>query len=131
MADLTQPEQIRQWWTNEARIENAHLIVGWSGLGWEVELVTIHDPATHTVVWHCLRSNMQNTQAWEGTTISFVLTPQAAGTRVDFAQTGYRESPCRDVCVQGWAFFVGTSLKQYVETDRGIPYPHMQDTRHL
>jgi hypothetical protein len=81
------------------------------------------------VTWHCLRSNMQGTNAWEGTNISFKLSPVPGGTRIEFAQTGYRDSPCFETCVGGWAFFVGTSLKQYLETGKGIPYPEMQDTR--
>lgn len=69
---------------------------------------------------------MQNTNAWTGTTITFVLTPQAGGTHLDFAQNGYQASSCY-VCVQGWAFFVGTSLKQYIETGIGIPYPDIPE----
>src|SRR2546428_8984616 len=45
---------------------------------------------------------MQNTNAWEGTTITFTLTSQGTGTRVDFSQTGYRESPCSGVGVLRW-----------------------------
>jgi len=71
---------------------------------------------------------MQNTNAWEGTPITFTLTSQGTGTRVDFSQTGYRESPCYEVCNQGWVFFVGTSLKQYIETGKGTRYPEMLDT---
>ncbi|MBD7977897.1 MULTISPECIES: hypothetical protein [Pseudomonas] len=48
----------------------------------------IHGPGTQPLVWHCLRSYMQNTNAWKGTTITFVLTPQAGGTHLDFAN-GY------------------------------------------
>ncbi len=59
----------------------------------------------------------------------FTLTPETHCTRLDFAQRGYRESPCYDVCNQGWAYFLGTSFKQYIETGRGIPYPDMPDTR--
>ena len=125
---LMQEKHIQRWWTKEARVQDGKGVLGWSGYGWEVELEMAHDSATRKVVWQCLKSNMQNTNAWEGTTITFALTPQIAGTRIDFAQTGYRESPCYEVCWQGWAFFVGTSFKQYIETGKGIPYPEMQDT---
>ena len=124
---LMEAEQIQQWWTREARIEDGKLVVSWSGYGWEVMLEPEHDRASMTVLWKCIRSNMQNTAAWEGTLISFALKPEGAGTRIDFSQTGYRESPCYEVCVQGWAFSVGTSLKQYLETGAGIPYPEMLD----
>ncbi len=125
---LMQESHIQNWWTKEARVENDKGIVGWSGYGWEVELQMTRGGATGPVVWKCIRSNMQNTNAWEGTTMTFLLTPQGTGTRVEFSQTGYRESPCYEVCDQGWAFFVGTSLRQYIETGKGIPYPEILDT---
>jgi uncharacterized protein YndB with AHSA1/START domain len=125
---LMQEEAIRQWWTTEAGVRDGVGVMGWSGYGWEVELAMSYDPPVPEVTWRCTRSNMQNTSAWEGTTIRFALVPHGTGTRVEFSQTGYRESPCRDICNQGWAFFVGTSLKQYLETGRGIPYPEMLDT---
>jgi uncharacterized protein YndB with AHSA1/START domain len=125
---LMQEQHIQRWWTKEARVENGKGTLGWSSHGWEVELQMARDNAERTVVWQCIRSNMQDTHAWEGTTITFSLAPQATGTKVDLAQEGYRESPCYEVCSQGWEFFVGTSLKQYLETGKGVPYPEMLDT---
>jgi hypothetical protein len=125
---LLDPGQIRSWWSREARLDDGCLVVSWSGHGWEVALEPSWDARDHTVTWHCLRSNMQGTNAWEGTNISFKLGPVPGGTRIEFAQTGYRDSPCYETCVGGWAFFVGTSLKQFLETGKGIPYPDMQDT---
>jgi hypothetical protein len=128
LAALVTEEHIRNWWTKEARVVDGKGTFGWSGHGWGVDLDMDHDIAARRVVWKCTRSNMQNTDAWEGTTITFDLVPDDRGTRIDFAQTGYRSSPCFEVCDRGWAYFVGTSLKQYVETGKGIPYPEMQDT---
>ena len=125
---LTQVEHIEKWWTKEARVEDGKILAGRSGYGWEVELEMVRDSATRNVVWHCTKSNLQNTNAWEGTTITFPLTPLAVGTQVDFAQTGYRASPCYEVCVQGREFLLGKSLKKYVETGKGIPYPEVLDT---
>ncbi|MBJ6982161.1 SRPBCC domain-containing protein [Luteimonas sp. MC1572] len=129
MDALTKEEHIRNWWTKEVELADGKGRFGWSGHGWSVELDMEHDVTARRVRWTCTRSNMQDTHAWEGTTISFALAPENQGTRIAFAQTGYRESPCFDACEQGWAYFVGVSLKQYVETGKGIPYPEMQDTR--
>jgi hypothetical protein len=87
------------------------------------------NPATRTVTWTWTKSNMQHTNAWEGTTITFTLTPAQHHTQRDVAHTGYRESPCYEVCRQGWEYFIGTSLKQYLETGKGMPYPEVQDSR--
>jgi uncharacterized protein YndB with AHSA1/START domain len=127
MAALMQEEHIQEWWTKEARVEDGKEVFGWSEYGWTVELDMEQDTAMRTVAWKCTNSNMQNTHAWEGTTITFTLTPEKHGTLLDFVQTGYRESPCYKVCNQGWAFFVGTSFKQYIETGKGIPYPEIHD----
>jgi hypothetical protein len=87
------------------------------------------NPATRTVTWTCAKSDMQNTNAWEGTTITFTLPPVQHHTRLDVAHTGYRESPWYEVCGQGWEYCIGTSLKQYLETGKGMQYPEVQDSR--
>jgi uncharacterized protein YndB with AHSA1/START domain len=122
---LMRAEHIRRWWTTEASVDSGAGCFGWSRDGWEVELAMERDATSHMVTWVCTRSNMRDSNAWEGTTIGFTLTPDDSGqgTQVEFAQVGYRESECRFACEQSWAFFVGKSLKQYVETGRGIPYP--------
>ncbi len=123
-AALTEPEQIQQGWTNEARIGGA-LERRLERLGLESRFAMIHGPGTQPLVRHTACAPTCKTpmpgQA-PPLPLSSRLTPQAGGTHLDFAQNGYQASSCY-VCVQGWAFFVGTSLKQYVETGIGIPYP--------
>lgn len=128
-AALSQAHHLRRWWTREAEMAGDEAILRWSGHGFEVRLRIEHDRARNRVLWHCSRSNMQGTAAWEGTTIRFELDPDPAGTRIGFTHSGYADSPCRDTCEQGWAFFVGTSLKRYLETGTGIPYPDVEDSR--
>ncbi|MCS3458762.1 SRPBCC domain-containing protein [Aeromonas sp. BIGb0445] len=128
MAALMEQQQIQGWWTTEARIVAGRGVFGWSGYGWCVELDMEQDRVSHRVLWRCTSSNMQDTDAWVGTTISFSLSPEQGGTRLAFAQTGYRASPCFEICQQGWAYFIGTSLKRYLETGKGLPYPDTPNT---
>lgn len=128
VAALMDQAHIRNWWTRQAHVNDGHGRFGWSGHGWQVELEMAQHATAPQVVWTCRRSNMQNTHAWEGTTMQFALVAEGDGTRVEFAHTGYRSSPCFQACEQGWAYFLGTSLKQYLETGQGMPYPDMQDT---
>lgn len=128
MDALMHEEHIQKWWTTECHVADGKGTFSWSAHGWVVELEMESDIATNQVVWKCTRSNMQNTHAWEGTKITFVLLPDGDGTSVDFSQTGYRSSPCFEACEQGWGYFIGVSLKQYMETGKGIPYPEIQDT---
>lgn len=128
-AALSEPTQLARWWTREVRLVDGRVCLDWSGHGWQVEL-RIDDGADHRLVcWHCERSNMLDTLAWEGTVMRFDLISTSQGTRVEFVQSGYRESPCFDACSQGWQYFLGSSLKRYVETGEGTPYPDVPAPR--
>ncbi|MCC4589419.1 SRPBCC domain-containing protein [Xanthomonas sp. NCPPB 1067] len=128
-AALSEPAQLGRWWTREVRQVEDRVCLGWSGHGWQVELRIDEDADHRQVCWRCARSNMLDTDAWEGTVLRFDLISTSEGTQVEFVQSGYRDSPCFDTCVQGWRFFLGSSLKRYVETGQGMPYPDMPDTR--
>jgi len=128
---LIEPEQIGQWWTTEVVAVGDLLVLGWSGHGFEVSIRPSVSSDARRVVWKCVRSNMQHTDAWVGSEIIFELTPEGGATRVEFAHTGYKDSPCYEVCVEGWAFFVGVSLKKFLETGQGLPYPVVEDTSKL
>ncbi len=67
VAALVREECIQMGWTKEARVENGKGVFGWSGYGSVVQLDIELNAAGDTVVWKCTKSNMQNTQAWEGT----------------------------------------------------------------
>ncbi|KRG37696.1 ATPase [Stenotrophomonas panacihumi] len=120
---LTQPVHMAQWWTREAEGEGRHVRLDWSAHGWRVELDVLHDVDRRRVVWHCTQSNMLDSPAWVGSSMCFELHPTASGTRVDFSHLDYPDAPCKDTCEGGWAFFLGRSLKQYLETGEGMPYP--------
>ena len=74
------------------------------------------------VSWNCVKSNMQNTDAWEGSTILFSLKKENGGTKLLFTHSDYKASPCYEVCSEGWNFVLGTSLKAYLESGKGMPY---------
>jgi len=120
---LTDPAHMAQWWTREAVGQGRHVRLDWSAHGWQVELDVLHEPERRRVVWYCTRSNMLDSQAWTGSSMCFELQPTANGTRLAFSHEDYPDSPCQSVCERGWAFFLGTSLKQYLETGEGMPYP--------
>jgi len=120
MEALMQEEHIQKWWTNEAKVIDGKGVFGFSDHG-DTEARFDMERHDNKVVWKCTKSSMAGTNAWEGTTVTFVLTPEANSTRLDFLQSGYRESPCYQVCNDAWGFFVGTSLKQYLETGKGSP----------
>lgn len=117
---LTDADSIRNWWTEDAVMNGKKLSVKWNGYGWAVELDVERN--AQNVVWKCTQSNMQNTPAWEGSTMQFTLFPDSYGTRMEFEHSGYADSPCYDACFAGWHHFLGGSLKAYLEQGKGMPY---------
>lgn len=123
---LSLPQHIAGWWTREVSADGRRLRADWSVHGWQVELEIVEEPEHGRVLWHCLRSNLLDSAAWVGTVLSFELASTAHGTRLLFQHRDYPDAPCRSLCERGWGFFIG-SLKRYVETGEGLPYPDMPD----
>ena len=119
---LTDGEHIQNWWTKDASVISGKGVFQWKGYGWTVELLLEKSKDDQTVTWKCLKSNMQNTNAWEDSTILFELIPNEQGTLLNLTHFNYKNSPCYDVCREGWGFVVGKSMKSYLETGKGMPY---------
>ncbi|KOR40668.1 ATPase [Xanthomonas oryzae] len=124
-AALSEPRQLAHWRTREVRLADDLVRLYWSRQGWRVEL-SIDAGANHQLVcWRCHDSNMRDTDAWKGNVMRFELRPTSQGTQIDFVQSGYRDSPCKEACARGWRFFLGSRLKRYVETGEGAPSADM------
>lgn len=123
---LSEGLQIAGWWTDDCDAAPRAGTVSnfrWKGFGWSVRMAVQRLDPFDRVEWKCIQSNMQDTDAWTGTEIRFEISVLSAGrTLLRFTQTGYRESPCFDVCNDGWKFFLGTSLREYLEHGVGKPY---------
>lgn len=119
---LSTAEGVRGWWTADADLGPAWGEFRWADRGWAVA-VEVHLCSEAIVVWRCARSNMQGTDAWEGSTIAFHLSQRRDGkTALSFSQKGYKDSPCLGVCDDGWSKVLGLSLRAYCETGAGMPY---------
>jgi len=71
------------------------------------------------VIWSCV----EGADEWVGTTLGFDLTQKDGDTVVLFTHAGWR-SPSEFMahCSARWAYFL-LSLKSYVETGQGTPFP--------
>lgn len=119
---LLTENHIKNWWTKNASVQSGKGVFEWKGHGWKVAL-SIEESQRHRLVkWTCIASNMQNTDAWEGSTMTFELEPESTGSKLKFRHSEYKSSPCYDICHDGWRFVLGTSLKNYLETGSGLPY---------
>jgi len=124
-SSLISGEHIKNWWTTSAELEaktGATGIFKWQSHKWIVKIKLEKIIENVYIQWRCIESNMQNTDAWVGTTMNFNLEPLGANTKLLFSHEGYRNSPCREICTDGWQFVLGTSLKKYLETGIGQPY---------
>ncbi len=119
---LTLPDGITGWWSNHVTAEP---VVGSlteirfeNGGVFKMEITDLE--VGKKVHWRVRLSPHD----WEGSTITWDLTPISKGTKLLFGQhdlfvgdTGYSIEETR----AGWEYFLG-SLKSYLETGKGTPY---------
>ncbi len=123
---LTKKDHVSGWWTSECDIQP---VVGslarfaWKTHGWVIVMRIVKLVPGKTIEWECVESNMQDTAAWIKTAVHFDIAPAGEDQSVlVFRQNGYGQSVCYEVCHEGWAFVLGTSLKNYLELGAGRPY---------
>ena len=116
-------EGISEWWTRDgvrgASDEGSRLqfFFGQPEPAAVME-VTRLDPDGH-VTWKCV----EGADEWVGTTITFDLSRKDDETVVMFAHADWREAvDFMAHCSARWAYFL-LSLKGYVETGKGTPFP--------
>ncbi|HKT40746.1 MAG TPA: SRPBCC domain-containing protein [Rhodanobacteraceae bacterium] len=75
---------------------------------------------TTRIVWKVLSAAMPT---WEDTTVAFEMTSEGDGTMLHFRHRGFQQAD--DLFAMSttiWASFL-ISLKQYLETGKGMPHP--------
>lgn len=129
---LTDQVQIRRWWTEVCSIQPVEGSTGRVDFkpdrAWVEFGVAVLDP-DRLVEWQVTNSWMVETEDWNGTVIRFRLSAGSAGGSIlEFVHSGWREeSRCFVACTAGWQFYLGDSLKRYLETGQGEPYPEVLD----
>jgi len=119
---ITRQDGITHWWANQVTAEpKAGSITEISFDNGEVMKMEIIDFEVGKKVRWSVRLAPHD---WEGSTITWDLTPVSNGTKLLFGQhdlvvgtTGYSIEQTR----AGWEYFLG-SLKSYLETGTGTPY---------
>jgi uncharacterized protein YndB with AHSA1/START domain len=129
---LTTAEGIRNWWTRDADLD---VTIGGTGefrfhAGGSIANVRVDalEPPCR-IGWTTVSANAPG--GWDGTTITFELRAEADRTVLLFAHRGFAEANDGYALVTaGWAHYL-VSLRQYVETGRGAPHPHIDFLRVL
>jgi uncharacterized protein YndB with AHSA1/START domain len=80
------------------------------------------------IVWECIEAFHVHTgmtgieKEWLGTRVVWSMSAAHEGTRLHFRHDGLTpDLNCYEVCSPAWEMFVTQSLKQFVETGKGMP----------
>lgn len=122
---LTRENHIQKWWSPIARVKE--------GLNAEGRVEFDHDYVDWTIkdldppkvlIWQVVDSKMLGTEDWTHTIILFELQDNGDGTTtMRFSHKDWKEeTECFQKCTNGWAFYLGDSLKMYLETGQGKPF---------
>jgi len=120
---LTRQVELAQWWTNHV---NAEPRVGSvAEFRFNDGAVVFHMEITELVdgkkVHWAVRLGPPH---WEGTTVTWNLTPVGKGTKLLFGHHGFAAvDAAYEETREGWEYFLG-SLKSYLETGKGTPHSY-------
>lgn len=119
-AALSSVEGLSGWWTTTTEGESVPGRLLTFRFGKHTTLMQVemleHD---QRVVWECKEQNSE----WTGTRLSFELSEDAGRTTLVFRHAAWeKQTPLFAHCSMKWATFL-LSLRQYVETGEGRPFP--------
>ena len=124
---LTTKKGLSGWWTpmTEARPEVdsiAKFRFGNGTLGPDMQITELK-PGRY-VEWRCVDSIPE----WVGTRLTFHIRPHDNGAELLFGHLDWKEpTEFYMHCNSKWGFFLGVSLKKYLEEGRGRPHPEDPD----
>ena len=125
-AALTTLDGLSGWWTRDTQGDP----------GVDGELTFTFSPGNTTtmrvdrldrprrVEWTCVAQHIENfdpPDEWVETRLVFDLVPDGAATRLTLTHVGLSWLDCREQCVPGWEFYLGTSLPGYLRSGQGSP----------
>ena len=118
---------VRGWWGGEIVGESdrvgARFSYRYEDMHRSTQEVTELVPG-EKVVWHVADATLTfvaNRNEWAGTDIVFEIVPMGAETELRFTHRGLVPAiECFEDCSNGWGFYVGGSLKQFIETGKRI-----------
>lgn len=124
---LTAKEGLSKWWTNDCETGcNVGDILKFrfmnGTIGPDMKIVELKK--NQFVKWTCI----DGIDEWIGTDLVFKINTHERGSVLLFSHSGWdEESEFYMHCNCKWAFFLGVSLKNYLETGIGSPHPQDPD----
>ena len=119
---LTQQQELSEWWTNNKASTEVGGIIHFEFRPQgehKVDMEIIELISDQKVRWRCVNG------PWEGIgEFCFDIQTHERGAILHFAHTGWSETDDFYMhCNCKWGFFLGVSLKKYLETGQGKPHP--------
>lgn len=124
---LTEASGLCRWWTSMCTAKpeigsTATFRFGDAPTGPDMQIVDLRTP--EHVQWRCVAGPPE----WVGTRLTFRVRPDGSGSVLLFAHGGWKEKNETYMhCNTKWGFFLGISLKKYLEEGRGLPHPEDPD----
>lgn len=129
---LTTQAGCASWWTTFCEgdwqvdgISSYHF----PAAGFHAVMRTIELERPTKLVWECIESShspsmpYEDLHDWIGTTIRFEIEPISdQECTFNFTHVRLMELECYESCKSGWQFFLGESLRGYVELGQGKPW---------
>ena len=119
---------VRGWWSENIVGDTSTI-----GDEWDYAYQDVHDCRIRVtdavpgerVEWLVLENRFsftENPAEWVGTSMLFDIRPVGGGSALTFTHVDLvEEHECYGACVQGWEFYIGTSLRDRVQTGVGRP----------
>lgn len=124
---LTTESGLSRWWTGHTKAAAregsvAEFRFEEGSMGPDMKITRL--VPSELVQWECV----DGIDDWIGTQFEFAMKPHKEGVLLLFAQRGWREAGEFYMhCNCKWGFFLGVSLKKYLEEGRGMPHPDDPD----
>ncbi|NVK21194.1 MAG: SRPBCC domain-containing protein [Kangiellaceae bacterium] len=117
---LTKPEELSQWWTKATFTEKPSPTLNFHfGENHRVDMQVI-DSSPNKITWQCSEG------PWVGIgQFEWNIAPDERGSVLTFTHSGWESiDDFHRHCNSKWGFFLGVSLKNFLETGTGTPSPN-------
>ena len=124
---LTEQKHLSRWWTTSC---SAKPFVG-SKARFNFKKANFYNvmeiaKLVHNkrVEWKCIEAGDKSSKEWEGTRVLWEIKGNNDGTTsLHMAHKGWKgKTELYKICTDGWAYYAGESLKEYLEIGKGKPY---------
>ena len=88
----------------------------------QLQLVTKLEP-NKRVEQKAIEAGIDDNKQWRGTQVIWDITKDDGNTNLSVLHKDWKEeTELYKKCTDGWAYYVGESLKEYLETGKGKPF---------